>query len=344
MEKYYLKTMSAQIYENTLYFVSSEMNLIFKYSLEDDSISFIDPPKENLMGKSLYGNIEVIGSDVYLIPFCANSLWKLCQNGKWEEVVFPDKSPKNQFFMGTVRYGDFLYVLGYEKAKILKIDTKNNEIKSIQIDIDCIIDVETGCFGYDYEIVNEKIYLPIMCSNSILEMDCKSDNIKILNVPSGCHGYAGIAYDGNGFWLAPRKGKCFVYVDTLFKEVKEFSLPEEYRENEHYFGGALVNDNKICFTSFSGKNMEFNCDNPFDIRMYKPGFFYYKKLQNGRCVISENEGETYYIDATGIKRALQLSVKNNMKLRYIKDNIYMNPILHESKDMGLDSFINMLSV
>ena len=103
MENFYLKTMNAQIYENTLFFVSAEMNLIFKYSLENDSISFIDPPKENLTGKSLYGNIEVIDSDVYLIPFCANNLWKLCKNGKWEEVVFPDKSQKSQFLMGTIK-------------------------------------------------------------------------------------------------------------------------------------------------------------------------------------------------------------------------------------------------
>lgn len=342
MEKYYLKTMNAQIYENTLYFVSSEMNLIFKYSLEDDSISFIDPPKENLMGKSLYGNIEVIGSDIYLIPFCANNLWKLCGDGIWEEVVFPNKSPKNQFLMGTIKYRDFLYVLGYEKAKILKIDIKTKNIKNISIDMDC--NIENGCFGYDYEIVNEKIYLPAMCSNSIVEIDCNSDNIRGLNIPSCCHGYAGIAYDGNGFWLAPRKGKCFVYADALFEEVKEFNLPEEYGENEYYFGGALVNDNRICFTSFSDKNMEFNCDNPTDIRMYEPGIFYYKKLQNGGCIISENEGETYYIDSTGIKRTLQLRVENNVKLRYIKENLYMNPIIHESKDMGLDSFINMLSV
>lgn len=183
MEDYYIKTMSVQIYDNILYFISYEMNLVFKYALDDDSISFIVPPKENLMGKSLYGNIEIIDSEVYLIPFCANNLWKLCKDGKWEEVVFPDKSPRSQFFMGTVKYGDFLYVLGYEKAKILKLDIKDSKIESITIDLDCDIDIETGCFGYDYEIVNEKIYLPIMCSNSILEIDCKSDNIKILDVP-----------------------------------------------------------------------------------------------------------------------------------------------------------------
>ena len=344
MEKYYLKTMSAQIYENTLYFVSSEMNLIIKYSLEDDSISFMDPPKENLMGKSLYGNIEVIGSDIYLIPFCANNLWKLCWDGTWEEVVFPNKSPKNQFLMGTIKYGNILYVLGYEKAKILKLDMNNNTIENITIGVEGDVDIEVGCFGYDYEIVNEKIYLPVMCSNSIVEIDCNSDDIRVLDVPSCCRGYAGIAYDGNGFWLAPRKGKYFVYVDALFEEIKEFKLPKEYKENEYYFGGALVNDNKICFTSFSGKNMEFNCDNPFDIRMYEPGFFYYKKLQNGGCIISENEGETYYIDVKGIKRTLQLSVDNNMKFRYIKDNLYMNPIIRENEDMGIDSFINMINM
>lgn len=344
MENFYLKTMNAQIYENTLFFVSAEMNLIFKYSLENDSISFIDPPKENLTGKSLYGNIEVIDSDVYLIPFCANNLWKLCKNGKWEEVVFPDKSQKSQFLMGTIKYGNILYVLGYEKAKILKLDVNNNTIENITIGVEGDVDIEIGCFGYDYEIVNEKIYLPVMCSNSIVEIDCNSDDIRVLDVPSRCRGYAGITYDGNGFWLAPRKGKYFVYVDALFEEIKEFKLPKEYKENEYYFGGALVNDNKICFTSFSGKNMEFYCDDPFDIKMYEPGIFYYKKLQNGGCIISENEGETYYIDVKGIKRTLQLSVDNNMKFRYIKDNLYMNPIIRESEDMGIDSFINMINM
>ena len=248
MENFYLKTMNAQIYENTLFFVSAEMNLIFKYSLENDSISFIDPPKENLTGKSLYGNIEVIDSDVYLIPFCANNLWKLCKNGKWEEVVFPDKSQKSQFLMGTIKYGNILYVLGYEKAKILKLDMNNNTIENITIGVEGDIDIEVGCFGYDYEIVNEKIYLPVMCSNSIVEIDCNSDDIRVLDVQSCCCGYAGITYDGNGFWLAPRKGKYFVYVDALFEEIKEFKLPKEYKENEYYFGGALVNDNKIYFT------------------------------------------------------------------------------------------------
>jgi hypothetical protein len=231
----------------------------------------------------------------------------------------------------------------YEEAKILKFDIKKNTMKSMEINIEYTTDIETGCFGYDYEIVNEKIYVPLMCSNLIIEIDCNNDSIKTIGVPSGSFGYVGIAYDGEGFWLAPRKGRYFVYY-AMDGKTKEFALPEEYDEKEQYFGGTLIEGDKVLFTSFCGKNMEFDRNNPLDIRMFDPSIYYYKKLQNGGHVESEYNGETYYVDNSGKKRRLKLCIDNRRKMEYIKDNFSIKPVLIEGNEMGLCDFVDMINV
>jgi hypothetical protein len=234
-------------------------------------------------------------------------------------------------------------MLGYKEAEIFKFDPERNTMKRIELDIEYTTSLETGCFGYDYEIVNEKIYVPFMCSNLIIEIDCNNDSIKTIDVPSRSFGYSGIAYDGEGFWLAPRKGKYLVYY-SMDGKTKEFDLPEEYDEKKQYFGGALMEGDKVLFTSFCGKNMEFDRNNPLDIRMFGPSIYYYKKLQNGGSVISEYNGETYYVGNSGKKRKLKLCIDNQKKMKYIKENLNINPILMEGNDMGICDFLQMINL
>jgi hypothetical protein len=127
-------------------------------------------------------------------------------------------------------------------------------------------------------------------------------------------------------------------------KTKEFDLPEEYDEKKQYFGGALMEGDKVLFTSFCGKNMEFDRNNPLDIRMFGPSIYYYKKLQNGGSVISEYNGETYYVGNSGKKRKLKLCIDNQKKMKYIKENLNINPILMEGNDMGICDFLQMINL
>lgn len=131
---------------------------------------------------------------------------------------------------------------------------------------------------------------------------------------------------------------------SLGGEIKEFDLPTEYEKNKQYFGGAVVEGDKILFTSFCGKNLEFDMLKPEKTYVYEPSIYYYKMLQNGGKVICEYEGKTFYIDPVCGKRELKLLINGQEKIRYIKNNLADNYILTESNDMQLIEFIEMLNI
>ncbi len=337
---YYLKTFTCQLCKDEIFFVSSEMNLIFRYSLKNDEIFFLPVPEERMFARGLYGSIEIFDSEIYLIPLGARKMWKFNKKKEWEAIDLALISGEINSIC-TVKYGDYLYIFGYEKAEIYKYEFKSGVFQRLNFVIDDVIDERLGFFGMDYEIHNGKIIMPIMCSNKLVSIDCQSDIIRVLDVQSKSVGFAGIVRDENGFWLAPRKGSYFVYYSDD-KEIIEYKLPSQYNENECWFGGTYIEGNSIIFTSYCGGNYSFEQQNPENGRIFSPSIYYCREFDDGTRVVSEQQGDTYYIDKDHKKRVLQLYIPQEEKMRYIVANKRKNDMFIEGESMSISDYLKTI--
>ncbi|MBR4357841.1 MAG: hypothetical protein IKQ00_07935 [Butyrivibrio sp.] len=337
---YYLKTFNCQLWKDNLFFISSDMNLIFGYSLKNDEIFFLPAHKENLLKRGLYGSIEVFDSEIYLIPLCASRMWKFNKKNEWEIVNLFQHSNVIKS-ISTIKYNDYLYIFGYEKAEIYKYEFTSGKIYRLNFELYDVIDERLGFFGMDYEIYNERIIVPVMCSNKLVIIDCKSDNIEIVDVQSKSKGFAGIVRDENGFWLAPRKGNYFVYYSDD-GEIKDYKLPSQYTENGCWFGGAYLEGENILFTSFCYGNYIFDRQNPEDGEILFPSIYYFRKFADGTRIVSEQKGDTYYIDNNHKKKKLKLLITQEEKIRYITENRRGNELFIEGDNLKLGDYLKMI--
>jgi len=337
-----LKTFNCAQRDEDLFFVSSEMNLVFKYSMKNKDVVFLPSNTEDLLGKSLYGNVIAVESDVYIIPFCAKKMWKYNERTGWTSIDLPpiDYSCK---FMGAIRHGQYIYLLGYEKPEIYKYDCLLKTFNKLNIDSDLKVDEELGCFGLDYEVRNGIIFIPYMSDNKVMEINCNDSRIKVVDVPSSSRGYSGIACCEDGFWLSPRKGKHYINY-SYDGEIKEYELPKEYEPEFEYFGGAYCKGREIIFTSFNKLNYEFDSKNPQVGKTFGPGISYYKVLDSGYIIFSEIDGTVHCETEKGITSIIEIQVPVAKKMEYIKVNMDKKKVLSEGRDMELADFIEMIKL
>lgn len=337
-EKYYINTFNCEAISDRIFFVSNDMNLVLEYSLDRDEVVLLPPPDENIFGIGLYGNIIVFNDLIFAIPFNTKNIWELRNKNTWKKVSIPGSEYKR--FLGAVLIDKYIYLLGFGQKEIYKFNTLTYQIKELKVDIELenLKIEEAGFLGFDYEIVEGKIFAPIMCANKIIEIDPKTDLINIIDVPSSSTGYSGIIYDGEGFWLAPRKGLYFVHY-LLNGKVEEYELPKEYEKDRIYFGGAYKEDKHIVFTAFYGKNFRFRPEFPKEYQVFEPSIYYCKILNNKGMVIHERNGQTYYVDSNGKVRKLNLSISNVSRLEYIGKYMDNKMIFFEGNELSLDEYL-----
>lgn len=339
--EYYINTFNCEAVLDRIFFVSQDMNLILRYSLDKDEITLLPPPDEKMFGIGLYGNVVAFDDLIYVIPFNSRNIWKFCDIGRWEKFTVSGTGYRR--FLGAVPFDKYIYLLGFGRKEIYKFNISTHQIIELQIDIKLeMLEIEAaGFLGSDYEIVNGRIFVPVMCANKILEIDPETDLINIIDVPGRSNGYSGIIYDENGFWLAPRKGRYFVHY-LLNGKVEEYELPNDYKKDGIYFGGAYREGDYIIFTAFCGKNFKFKTKTPDEYEVFEPSIYYCKKLNNKGKVIHERNGKTYYIDLDGNIKKLNLSISSDERLEYIGRYTDSKRIITEGKELLLNEYLGAI--
>ena len=71
------------------------------------------------------------------------------------------------------------------------------------------------------------LYTPILQTNQILKLELETGSYELISVGDRENQYVGIVWDGDAFWLAPRKNGVYVKWDG-YHQVIEYSLPSEF--------------------------------------------------------------------------------------------------------------------
>ena len=173
-----------------------------------------------------------------------------------------------QRFANGIIQDDNLYIFGVNYKGIVKFNLLSKDF--------CIIDSfiselkitnhNEKCCLYDYIRVDNKLYFPLMNTNSVLEFSLNEDNIKVHYVGDKKQRYVSGAWDGENIWLAPRDGRIgnIVKWNPKNNSVKQYINPLSKDEFVpiFMFDKMFRVGNKIVIISLKGKhdNLEINLD------------------------------------------------------------------------------------
>ena len=171
-------------------------------------------------------------------------------------------------FANALIYNDKLYIFGLNYRGIIKFDLITKKFSLIDEFLKNlrITNHNEMYYIYDYIRIDDKIYLPMLNSNAVLELSLKDEKTQIHYVGDEKQRYISGTLDGNNIWLAPRDGKTGDIVKWNFRNniVKQYENPLKKEETlpMYLFDKIFKAGNSIIIMSLRDidTNLEINLE------------------------------------------------------------------------------------
>ena len=338
--------------EEEIFFVSSDVNLLCAFNVENKKIRFIDHcPDEIFSQSSLYGNIIYDNNKLILAPLMAKNIWVYdFSNSHWGSIDLPENIANISFkFFGMVQFGNNIFFLGHYYKGILCVDIDDKSVQEIPINI--IDDGKEGAlFLWDYVIRDKWCYLPSLKSNQVVVLNLETKEVEYRSIGDKKNKYVGLTWDGSYFWLAPRLNGKYVRWDGD-TDVTEYSLPEEFNNEDFYFIGAYMDGYNVVFPGMVNRlgTLVFDKNTPNDTRIIKEEVSFYKSFNNtlikqnmdGKLVIKDINKEIL-IDTMMNKEEWD-SFEEDMVVASYKKRVGENLFLYENSTDKLRYYLKCIT-
>lgn len=315
---------------NKAYFVCFEANVILKMDLFDLSIDVLDSyPDENFDNVGLFGNLLYVNNKLVLVPLMANRIWIFdIATSKWDSINLDESiNGLRAKFFGAIPYDKYVYLLGHYYEGIIRLDLSNKSIELIPIHISRDIEND-GLFMWDYCMDNNLCYIPSLLTNQVYILNLENGSINVRDIGSNKNRYAGITWDGQFYWLAPRRNGSYVRWDGKDGFI-EFDLPNGFENDEFYFLGVYMDGDEVVFPGMIGKSMtlRFNKESPTDVKIINEGYSFYKSIDDTQILQDRNAnlnirmGDKIISTSTEIKDSVWNKIRSDRLVRQFKKKL-----------------------
>ncbi len=193
-----------------LWFSANEYNGLFYINLKTEKVKHISNfPNEKMEQKNLYNKVAEYNGKLFFIPTYANELaeYNFSTNSFTKIPLSVDSYSYK--YNAYVLYLNWLYLfplndvpclrVNMDTREVFVLDNWNNEIKNYKLKTELGFSVITSAY-----LLSGKIYVTFGLENIILEYDIEEKCFTKYTLKE-CTGYTHIQYDGENFWLLPRK-------------------------------------------------------------------------------------------------------------------------------------------
>ena len=286
---------------------------------------------------------------IIIIPLMAKKIWIYSlKHRTWKGIAIDVCEMTN--FRQAIIWNNFLLLIGGHYPAILKVDLNSYVIWKIEAPFDeqKRIDVESNelYFRGDFVYKDNILYLASCRDNTVLIFHLDTQAYEWIEIGRRENRYSGIAWDGEYFWLAPRKNTSIVKWDGK-NQVIEYEIPLAKKVNGISYSGVIVKENQIIIPALYGGNADsiiLNNDGimKFDDKKYT----FYKKVDkegylaqnsDGKIIFENNKGEQSRYECNILIDDL-LTLLNNTKADHITKKIANEKIF-----FSLPDFLELLN-
>ena len=279
----------AIILNNKIWFFSINFRGLFSMDVTSKTVEYFDIPSKMLYSqKNAFGSMALMGSKIYLIPHNEKSIFCFDINDKEFKKIELNKKITDcnkTLFMGIGKYQKYLFIMGTEIPIIIRLNTEDDSIEYItqwEKDIKKLVfDSRDAYFRKQCIILKNKLFVPFCNANAVLELDCDSLKTVIHIVGMEKQGYSGICYDGNSFWLSPRRSGSLVKWNNKTGLERSVMINKTGKELESLsFVGITYYDKRICLLPFYGEGGESQIGSGEIIILQGQYFFLYEEADS----------------------------------------------------------------
>lgn len=333
-----------------IYSVMREMPVLFAYDKKSDEVELIGmlPEEKPFLIRSSRKIIRW-NDKLIIVPYNAKyvHIFGLDDNG-WKIISLPENKAKDERYIEAVLYKDRVIMIGAEEPNIIELDLQTMKIKVIN-EYFKSFEIRNGSYcRIGSYIKDNKLYISLAISREVLKMDLDNYGYEVIGIRGGSGGFAGITYDGNEFWLTPRRGGEITKWDGG-NRTELYTPSVECPDGRCCFVGAYTLGKMLVFPGFEGKYTVFMDMGSRNFASKEMSFYYTEKNgneelfgnnRNGEWIIFHEDSEKSIVIETTEnewdiflkKCGVAKSAADNMEC--IKENsLYqLNSFLYELKD------------
>lgn len=256
------------VYHNRLWFTDIKSNGFYYYDFSTEETVLICEILEEEPKGRLFGSIILEDNIVYLIPFTATSMYKINLETKdYRKITFrsyKEKSEDNHYvkFLSAHKYENKIYMIPSTYPAIVEYDCETERMAyydSWMQDIKRFIRFDEKSFFRKSLLIDKKIYIPLCVGNAVLIFDLEKKQQIFKEVGSKKCSFSDICYDGQEFWLLPRRTGSFVRWNERLGKYKEIKNNICTSSSEPVFNAIIYFDHKIIIL-LSGNNKVYGID------------------------------------------------------------------------------------
>ncbi len=287
--------------EDDLYFVCKDCNIICKLSIESGEIKTVSRiPEESACEWRLGAKIVSWNGFLYLAPMRAKKIWKYnIENKTWTGYDRKKLEKLNDYgdIFQAIRYKEKLFFIGCSYPAIIVLNLHNDELSYVTAPFDFRMEMakkKADCFfRTDYVQIDEYLYMASCIDNTVLKFNMDTYDYEYVEVGEEGNAYAGIDFDGENFFLSPRRNGNGVVWNFRTSEVRNIELPS-LSKNAAVFGGVICLANKVLFPAcFSNDTVEIFYDGEQIKKVINIGkqYLFYKKIDECTVVSLDGDGQ-----------------------------------------------------
>lgn len=293
--------------------ISYNLNGIIQFNLKNNSIEFLGNDLDEKLGSGVqYRALNKIDGKLIIFPYFGKCILEY----DLVEKKFQKKKILNELLLQkneiginvSVSYKEYIYAFS-NQGEIIRYSVKNslckyykNPLKSIKR--------KRAFLGCSYVLQKEKVLLPILGTNLVLEFNMKLERTIIHTVGSENNQYSGITFDGEYYWLLQEPFGTVVKWNYSSQKVTEYNsdfITANKGQKLFFIDIAFDGENVILFPGIASVMIKIDA---------KTGKLFYINL-------NKNDTELYYEFAVNTPdgKVVTLNRANNELQWLYKGNI-----------------------
>lgn len=336
-----------------LFLFANNLNMLFSVNLSDGKLTFLGSiPEEHLLSKGLTCKLIYLKNNIIVVPLLAKKIWIYSiESGNWRyiEIEKCKMYGRGTYFRQVIQHKDSLFFIGGHYPAILKMDLPSCELTYLKKPFHNYGKSEESgelYFRGDYVCNGDMLYLASGRDNKVLIFNLNTQSYKWIEIGKEKNRYSGIMWDGNNYWLAPRKNTPIVKWDGN-DNVTEYEIPKEKRVNNIAYAGIIKRDNQIIIPALtkSGADTIILTSNGI-MKFDRKEYFFYKKTECGDYLAQDSDGHILFISSKGIKKQYDYDLSDNnlsalLDISDININSITGMVNTENNPFSLNSFLEL---
>lgn len=334
--------------EDKYFFVGRDLGIIYSVSEKTGEAKIEGKlPEKNNGHYRLCGEILRFEDKVIFVPLNNEELQIYdCTEKRWISIDIEQvKDCSADRFFSAVIHRRKLIMLGANYPAIMIVDMDSYETRYIKEIYEPLKELKKekndAYIRNNICCIGDKIYAASCISNEVLVFDIEKYTWSWHRVGDDDNRYSGIAYDGEAFWIAPRRKGSVIKWIAESDEITEYQLID-MKYDKLYFTGVIYDGENLIFPGMENRQTLIVNPKEADIKksciIIDENFTFFKVMDNKYCGVT-SDGRFIEYDKHGVKlKEYDINIDGKEMLDFYNGNV----VVEEGVTMQLGDLIEYL--